>query len=163
MSTNTDISAPSGNNMNTQGKPSKHKKPAKEAPVNRIVIIPRDDEPDPSDPLGKYTEKLIPKVVDKLVREAKRPVTRRELIEYLFANDPRLQEYEKTSLHNDALISYAISRLLRRGRLIRIEYCKEHVNGKCLKLSRRKEYVLPEHLQMPEIQEYLRKKGTILN
>jgi hypothetical protein len=162
MSTNTDISTPSGSNADTQGKPSKRRKPAKETRTNRIIIVPKDDEPDPSDPLGKYTEKLIPKVVDKLVREAKRPITRRELIEYLFASDPRLQEYEKTSMHNDALISYAISKLLKRGRLIRIEYCKEHANGKCLKVSMRKEYILPEHLQLPEIQEYLRKKGTIL-
>jgi hypothetical protein len=160
MSTNTDIPGPSSSNANTRDKPSKRKK---KTAVNRIIIVPRDDEPDPSEPLAKYVEKLIPKLVDKFVREAKRPITRRELVEYAFSQDPRLQEYEEKNARNDAVISFALSELVQRGRLIRIEYCEQISNGKCVKTSMKKEYVLPEHLQMPEIQEYLRKKGTILS
>jgi len=161
MSEPSNISEPVSQNEGNVKKTNKDKKKPSNANIRRIILMPKDEEPDPNEPLYKYVEKLIPKIIDQYVRENKRPIRRKDLTEYIFANDPRMQEYDKVSKHDESLISYAITKLLRRGRLIRIEYCKEWQNGKCLKFYRRKEYLLEEHLQMPEIQEFLKKNGFI--
>jgi hypothetical protein len=161
MSEPSNISEPISQDEGNVKKQNKDKKKLGNVNIRRIILVPKDEDPDPNEPLYKYVEKLIPKIIDQYVRENKRPIRRKDLTEYIFANDPRMQEYDKVSKHDESLISYAITKLLRKGRLAKIEYCKEWGNGKCLKFYRRKEYVLVEHLQMPEIQEFLKKNGLI--
>jgi hypothetical protein len=161
MSEPLNMSEPISQNKANMKKTNKDKVKSGNSNIRRIILVPKDDEPDPNEPLYKYVEKLIPKIVDQYVKENKRPIRRKDLTEYIFANDPRMQEYDKVSKHDESLISYAITKLLKRGKLVRIEYCKEWENGRCKKFYRKKEYLLEEHLQMPEIQEFLKKNGLI--
>ncbi|BBL48342.1 hypothetical protein [Metallosphaera sedula] len=146
---------------NAEIRKSKDKKKLSSSNIKRLILVPKDDELNPNEPLYKYVEKVIVKVTDQYVRETKRPIRRKDLVEYAFAYDSRTQEYDKVSKHDDSMISYAITRLLRNGKLVKLEYCKQWENGKCKEFYRKKEYLLPEHLQMPEIQEYLKKNGFI--
>ena len=148
-------------NVNTEVKKNKDKKKLSSSNIKRLILVPKDDELNPNEPLYKYVEKVIVKVIDQYVRETKRPIRRKDLVEYVFAYDNRMQEYDKVSKHDDSMISYAITRLLRNGKLVKLEYCKEWENNKCKEFYRKKEYLLPEHLQLPEIQEYLKKNGLI--
>ncbi|QXJ27113.1 hypothetical protein J5U23_02895 [Saccharolobus shibatae B12] len=142
-----------------ENKPMKKEKKQKNSRINEIILRDTTDEPLPTDPIHVYIEKLIPKIIDQYVKENKRPIRRKDLIEYVFSYDDRMIEYDKVSKHSPAAISFAITRLLKKGRLVRIKYCKEWEGDKCVKFSRKKEYILKEHLQMPEIQEYLKKHG----
>jgi len=152
---------PNEQNENSEVKSNKERKKPSNTAIKRLILVPRDDEPNPNEPLYKYVEKLIPRIIDQYVRENKRPIRRKDLIEYIFTYDSRMQEYDKVSKHDTSIISYAITRLLKKGKLVRLEYCKEWENGRCKKFYRKKEYLLAEHLQMPEIQEFLKKNGLI--
>lgn len=152
---------PNEQNENSEVKSNKERKKPSNTAIKRLILVPRDDEPNPNEPLYKYVEKLIPRIIDQYVRENKRPIRRKDLIEYIFTYDSRMQEYDKVSKHDTSIISYAITRLLKKGKLVRLEYCKEWENGRCKKFYRKKEYLLTEHLQMPEIQEFLKKNGLI--
>lgn len=146
-------------NVNAEMKKSKDKKKLSSSDIKRLILVPKDDELNPNEPLYKYVEKVIVKVIDQYVRETKRPIRRKDLVEYVFAYDNRMQEYDKISKHDDSMISYAITRLLRRGKLVKLEYCKQWENGKCKEFYRKTEYLLPEHLQLQEIRDYLKKNG----
>lgn len=152
---------PNEQNENSEVKSNKERKKPSNTAIKRLILVPRDDEPNPNEPLYKYVEKLIPRIIDQYVRENKRPIRRKDLIEYIFTYDSRMQEYDKVSKHDTSIISYAITRLLKKGKLVRLEYCKEWENGRCKKFYRKKEYLLTEHLRMPEIQEFLKKNGLI--
>ena len=161
MSVNEGVQISTNEKENVEIKRRGNKKTNENKSIKRIILVPRDDEPSPSDPINKYVEKVILKVVDQYVKEMKRPIRRKDLEEYVFTYDSRMQEYDKVSKHDRSIISFAITRLLKRGKLVRVEYCKHFENGKCLEYYRRKEYLLPEHLEMPEVQEYLKKNGLI--
>jgi hypothetical protein len=158
---NVERTVPNEQNENSEVKSNKERKKPSNTAIKRLILVPRDDEPNPNEPLYKYVEKLIPRIIDQYVRENKRPIRRKDLIEYIFTYDSRMQEYDKVSKHDTSIISYAITRLLKKGKLVRLEYCKEWENGRCKKFYRKKEYLLAEHLQMPEIQEFLKKNGLI--
>jgi hypothetical protein len=158
---NVERTVPNEQNENSEVKSNKERKKPSYTAIKRLILVPRDDEPNPNEPLYKYVEKLIPRIIDQYVRENKRPIRRKDLIEYIFTYDSRMQEYDKVSKHDTSIISYAITRLLKKGKLVRLEYCKEWENGRCKKFYRKKEYLLAEHLQMPEIQEFLKKNGLI--
>jgi hypothetical protein len=158
---NVERMVPNEQNENSEVKSNKERKKPSNTAIKRLILVPRDDEPNPNEPLYKYVEKLIPRIIDQYVRENKRPIRRKDLIEYIFTYDSRMQEYDKVSKHDTSIISYAITRLLKKGKLVRLEYCKEWENGRCKKFYRKKEYLLTEHLRMPEIQEFLKKNGLI--
>jgi len=161
MSTNIDERVGTNQDVNMEVKTSKNKKKSSNNKIKRLVLVPRDTNLNPNEPLYKYAEKVIIRVIDQYVRETKHPIRRKDLIEYVFVYDNRMQEYDRISKHDISMISYAITRLLRSGKVVKLEFCKHWDNGKCVEFYRKREYLLPEHLELPEIQEYLKKNGLV--
>jgi hypothetical protein len=159
MSVNPNEQVGVAQNESVEVKTSKNKKKTNNNKIKRLVLVPKDTNLNPNEPLYKYAEKVILRVIDQYVRETKHPIRRKDLIEYVFVYDSRMQEYDKVSKHDISMISYAITRLLRSGKLVKLEFCKHWDKGKCIEFYRKREYLLPEHLQLPEIQEYLKRNG----
>ncbi|BCU71263.1 hypothetical protein [Stygiolobus caldivivus] len=72
-----------------------------------------------------------------------------------------MRKYDEVSKHDESIISYAITRLLKKKKLAKIQYCKEWKNGKCVEYYKRVDYILDEHLKDPELLQYLKNNGLV--